>query len=61
MLHLHMMDAPSFGDGVGEVQDVESSLRIVRMRAALDDRVEAEAHYRNPVQLGLIGALPSGS
>jgi hypothetical protein len=58
VLHLHMMDAVAFGDHLGKVQDLECSLRIARMRGALDHRIETEAHDRDATQLGLIGALP---
>ena len=33
-------------------------LRIVRMRAPLDDRIETVTHHRDAIQFGLICGLP---
>lgn len=61
MLHLQMVNVPALGDHVGQVQDIDRSVGIVRVRSALEDTAEAEAHDRDAIQFDLVRALPGHS
>src|ERR1700723_3660024 len=61
MLHLQMVNAPALGDHVGQVQDLDGSVGIVRVRSALEDMAEAEAHNRDAIQFDLVRTLPRHS
>src|SRR5689334_5533084 len=57
MLHLEVVHAVPLNDRVGEVQNFEGPLRVIRMRGALNDGVKTETHDCDAVQFGLVRAL----
>ena len=57
MLHFNVVDAVPFRNHSRQVEDVERAARIVRVRSALQNATEAQAHNRDAVAFGLIGPL----